>query len=367
MRRLSVARIVTGPAGGVRLLSDLLAAAVVILVFWAPPTVDAATGSRLPVGWTLAAVTGLAMVSRRHLPGAATVVAAVATVAGNALGVCQDPMLAVAWCLYPLAVARASRTRLPVIILACVLLSLAAVTGTPSSDMSGLGQRIVVAVAAVSVAWLLGTMVGRGLAATREAERARVQLEVARDVHDVVGHALGVISAEAGVTRSLADAGEQELRDSLAGIETHAREALEEVQVLVRQLRSAPAPVARLSSVVDTTRAAGVEVDAHISVDERVGDAVGAVVLRIVQEALSNVVRHAAGAPCRVDVRAAGDAIVVRVRDRGPGAPERGPAGFGLAGMSERAHLVGGTVVWGNHPEGGFEVSARLPVRAGAR
>jgi signal transduction histidine kinase len=210
-------------------------------------------------------------------------------------------------------------------------------------------------------------MVGRGIAATREAERARVQLEVARDVHDVVGHALGVISAEAGVTRGLADAGEQELRDSLAGIEVHARRALEEVQLLVRGLRSAPTPVARLSSVVETTRAAGVDVRARIAVDAQLGDAVGAVVLRIVQESLSNVVRHAAGAACTVEVHEADGAVLVRVRDRGPGAGVAGRehAGFGLAGMSERAHLVGGTVEWGDHPGGGFEVRARLPVGAG--
>ncbi|MEU8234385.1 ATP-binding protein [Actinoplanes sp. NPDC048967] len=354
-----------GPSGGVRLVPDVLAAAVVVLVFWAPPTLDTASPAGRTAGWALAAITGLAMVSRRRTPGAATVAAAIATVTGNALGVCQDPMLAVAWCLYPLAVARASRTRLPVLVLACVALSLAAVTGVPSSDMTGLGQRAVVAVAAVSVAWLLGTMVGRGIAATREAERARVQLEVARDVHDVVGHALGVISAEAGVTRGLADAGEQELRDSLAGIELHARRALEEVQVLVRGLRSAPPPVTRLSSVVDTTRAAGVDVRARITVDEQVEDAVGAVVLRIVQESLSNVVRHAAGAPCTVDVHETGGAVVVRVRDRGPGAAGREHTGFGLAGMSERAQLVGGSVTWGDHPGGGFEVSARLPVRRG--
>ena len=354
-----------GFPGDARVVPDILAAAVVVLVFWAPSTVDATDPARLAAGWTLAAVTGLAMVARRRFPGAATVAAAIATVTGNALGVCQDPMLAVAWCLYPLAVARAARTRLPVLVLACVALSLAAVTGVPSSDMSGLGQRVVVAVAAVSVAWLLGTMVGRGIAATREAERARVQLEVARDVHDVVGHALGVISAEAGVTRGLADAGEQELRESLAGIEVHARQALEEVQLLVRGLRSAPTPVAQLSSVVDTTRAAGVDVQARIAVDAPLGDAVGAVVLRIVQESLSNVVRHAPGAACTVDVHEADGAVVVRVRDRGPGAAGREHAGFGLAGMSERAHLVGGTVEWGDHPGGGFEVRARLPVGGG--
>jgi signal transduction histidine kinase len=91
------------------------------------------------------------------------------------------------------------------------------------------------------------------------------------------------------------------------------------------------------------------------------------VVLRIVQESLSNVVRHAAGAACTVDVHEAGGAVVIRVRDRGPGARGPGHQGYGLAGMSERAHLVGGDVTWGDHPDGGFEVSARLPVRGGRR
>jgi signal transduction histidine kinase len=349
---------------------DIAAAVVVVFVFWVPPTLAATTWSAV-AGWVLAAVTGAAMVARRRSPAGSTLVAAAATIAGNVLAVSQDPLLAVAWCLYPLAVARASRTRLPVLVLAGLLLGLAAVTAVPAGPGSGLGMRIVVADAALTVAWLLGTMVGREIAAAREAERVRVQLEVARDVHDVVGHALGVISAEAGVTRGLADAGEQELRDSLADIEGHARAALEEVQVLVRGLRSAPepaaGPIARLSSVVDSTRAAGVDVRSHILLKEHVGDAVGAVVLRIVQESLSNVVRHAAGAACTVDVREAGGTVVVQVRDRGPGARGHASHGYGLAGMSERAHLIGGTVAWGNHPDGGFEVSARLPVRGAGR
>ncbi|MGW0202662.1 sensor histidine kinase [Nonomuraea sp. NPDC003201] len=354
------------------------AAAIVVGMFWLPPTVASADRSRLVAGLVLACVTGAVMVLRRRLPTVSPLLAAGATIAGSVLGVCQDPMLAAAWCLYPLAVARADRTRTIVLVLAGLLTTLATVAAVPGEDASGAGQRLTLAVAALSVSWLLGTAAGRQLAAAREAERARVQLAVARDVHDVVGHALGVISAEAGVTRSLADASEQELRDTLAGVESHARRALEEMQALVRGLRSEPgAPedvvgIARLDGLVAATRAAGVDVEARIEVNGPVDDVAGAVAYRIVQESLSNVVWYAAGAACSVHLRQDGGEIVVRVRDHGPGAgpargengPARGGDGSGLRGMRERARLVGGTVTWGNHPGGGFEVRARLPVRS---
>lgn len=339
---------------------DLLATVLVLGVFWVPPMAVAAESHRSVAGWALATTAGAAMLLRRRLPGTATVAAGVATVAGNALGTCDDPMLAAAWCLYPLAVARARHTRELVLIFAGLLPGLAAVTGLPAGETSALWQRAVLGVAAPSVTWLLGTTVGRQIEAARAAERARVQLEVARDVHDGVGHALGLISAEAGVTRGLTDAGEQELRGSLADIEQQAREALEEMQALVRGLRNERA----LSMVVGATRAAGTRVEARIELDD---DEVDATVFRIVQESLSNVMKHAGGAPCTVDVRREGDGVLVRVRDRGPGVRAGGRPGFGLSGMRERARLVGGTVAWGDHPEGGFEVSARVPVRGGDR
>jgi signal transduction histidine kinase len=346
------------------LLLDVLAAAVVAGVFWVPPTLH---GS-LPhhgIGLVLAAVAVAAMIARRRTPSVSTVAAGIATVAGSLLGVCQDPMLATAWCLFPLAVQRADRTRRLILILAGLVAALAAVTAVPPEDPSGIGRQIVVAVGALSVSWLLGTTVGRQAKTTREAERARVQLDVARDLHDVIGHALGAISAEAGVTRSLPDASEGELRESLADIEKHARSALQEIQGLVRGLRSGPGRpgpgIADLPAVIATTRAAGVPVRARIEVDEAVGEAVGAIVFRTVQEALSNVLRHAGGSGCTVDVCRDDGAIAVRVRDEGPGA-SGDRTGFGLRGMEERARLVGGTVRWHNHPDGGFEVLARLPV-----
>lgn len=339
---------------------NLLTTVLVLGVFWAPPAAAAAGSPRSVAGWVLVGIVGAAMLLRRRLPAATTVAAGVATVAGNALGTCEDPMLAAAWCLYPLAVARARRTPELALILAVLLTGVAVVTGIPTGEVSGLGQRAVLGIAGLSVTWLLGTAVGRQIEAVRAAERACVQLEVARDVHDGVGHALALISAEAGVTRGLCSADEQELRESLADIEKLARKALEEMQALVRGLRTGGA----LSSMVAATRGAGISVEARIDLDD---DEVDPVVLRIVQESLSNVVKHAPGAPCTVDVRCQGDTVLVRVRDRGPGAGEGGRSGFGLTGMRERARLVGGTVTWGDHPEGGFQVSADVPVRGGNR
>lgn len=364
-----VDRVPAGPGTTVRPLLDTGAAVLVVGVFWLPPTSTSGNPSLVVAAAALALVTGAAMVLRWRLPASSVVAAGVATVAGTVLGVCEDPLLATAWCLYPLAVARASRARAAALVGACLLAGLAMVTGVPGDGASGTWQRWLLAAVAVSAAWLLGTTVGRQLATAREAERVRVQLEVARDVHDVVGHALGVISAEAGVTRSLPDAGEQELRDALADVEAHARRALGEVQAVVRALRDPTDPVGgtgpRLSSVVAATRAAGVDVEARIDVAEHLDDAVGAVVVRIVQECLSNVLRHAPGAGCTVAVHEDGGAIVVRVTDRGPGAGAGAAPGFGLQGMRERARQVGGSVTWGDHPRGGFEVTGRLPVRGG--
>ncbi|WP_432981410.1 sensor histidine kinase [Dactylosporangium sp. CA-233914] len=350
---------------------DVGAALVVVGMFWVLPTVSAGGWQRGVIGACLAVVTGVVMVARRRIPFGATVTAGAATLVGTVLGVCQDPMLATAWCLYPLAVERVSRTRLVAAVLAGLFAALSLVSGVPEGAVRGLGEQLVVAVAALSVAWLLGMTVGKQLRSAREAERARVQLAVARDVHDVVGHALGVIVAEAGVTLSLPDTREDELRATLAGVEGHARTALADVQSLVRSLRTDDSRVApstaELPTLFAATRAAGIRVDASVGTGP-LDETVGAVVFRIVQESLSNVVRHAPGASCSVDVRREGDGVVVLIRDDGPAVPggEVPGTGLGLDGMRERARSIGGTVRWGTRPAGGFEVVARLPL-AGAR
>ncbi|WP_067494761.1 sensor histidine kinase [Actinoplanes sp. TFC3] len=310
----------------------MLVAAFVVVVFWLPPALR--SDSRA-AGLLLAGVAAAAMALRRRHPSQATLVAGAVTLLGTVFQLTEDPMLATAWCLYPLAVHQASRVRHPAVWLPILVAGVAVVSAVPSH---GLGQRALVSVIALTAAGLLGTVVGRQI----EAERAQVQLAVARDVHDVVGRALGTITAEAGVVAALPDAEEKELRETLAGIETHARGALGQIQTLVRTLR-APRPATPLSARVALP--AGTGTTAYW----------------IVQEALTNVVRHAPGAACQVDVHDENGSTVIVVRDHGPGATRLGDGGFGLRGMRERVELAGGTVSWGNHPDGGFEVRARLP------
>ncbi|ACZ29136.1 histidine kinase [Xylanimonas cellulosilytica DSM 15894] len=362
----------------VRRLVDLLAVVVVVGVFWLPATLEARSAARLTAGLVLAAAVACAMLVRRRVPTTAVLVAGTATVVATALGTCQDFMVATAWCLYPLALRSAARTRRLIRVLVVALLATAAIAGIPPGQGSQVVQSTILSVAALCVAWLLGGMVGRQIELARQAESARVRLEVARDVHDVVGHALGLVSAEAGVVRSLPDADERELRESLADIEVHARRALEEMQSLVRGLRGLPGlpgphggstgplrpagpPAERLTELVDATRATGVAIDARIDLDAPVGEEVAAFVVRVLQESLANVVRHAPGAACTVVVEPDGDDVVVRVRDDGTGSGGRPGAGVGLRGMRERARLVGGAVAWGRAPDGGFEVTARAP------
>jgi signal transduction histidine kinase len=342
---------------------DHVAAVLTLAVLWVPPIIAAGGWVRTCAGIVLAALTYTALVLNRRASVAATVAVAAATLAGLAVGVCQDPMLAAAWCLYRVAVERAPHARALVITLVGLLAGLTAVTGFSP----GLGTQVVVATAALCLAWLVGTAVGRQIASAREAERMRVHLDVAREVHDVVGHALGVIAAEAGVTRGLPDTPEAELRETLADIESHAREALEEMQGVVRTLRNPGPALSGLPTIIATTRAAGVAVHARLKPPDPVDAEVGATVVRIAQEALSNVVRHAPQARCTVEVWETEDSIALRVRDSGaPGtAPVSPGAGYGLRGMRERAVALGGTVAWGGTTDGGFEVEARLPMRRG--
>src|SRR5689334_4840916 len=127
---------------------DVVVAAVVICGFWLPPVAQA-TGWRTAAAVALVPVIGAAMLLRRRVPLAATVVAASTTIIAAVLGVGLDPMLATAWCLYPLAVALAARTPPAVVVLACGVLGLVAVTGVGDE-----GRLLVIAVAALVISWL---------------------------------------------------------------------------------------------------------------------------------------------------------------------------------------------------------------------
>ncbi|WP_211267433.1 sensor histidine kinase [Nonomuraea candida] len=245
-------------------------------------------------------------------------------------------------------------------------------------------------IAALGGAWTVGRAVQeRRSYATRDAERRAAQavaeerLRIARELHDVVTHSVGLIAVKAGVANHVMATKPEEAHDALRVIETASRGALVEMRHLLGALRStavperAPVPgVAGIRGLVGQARLAGVEVELDLRVSsaegagegeteawERLPDGVGLSVYRIVQEALTNVVKHAAPARCQVSVVANGKEVRIEVIDDGPGRrtlPSDG-TGHGLIGMRERVMLYGGTLDAGSLPQRGFRVFATLP------
>ncbi|MFV8182092.1 sensor histidine kinase [Streptomyces sp. AF1B] len=238
----------------------------------------------------------------------------------------------------------------------------------------------------VVLAWTVGqwrrAQQARIRAETRRAvveERARI----AREVHDVVAHTLSVMVIQAGAADDVFTERPDQARTALRAIETGARSALGELRLLLRAFgpaaggegeggdgageRSAPEPsLARLDELADTVRATGMTVRVHREGDDELPPAVDLAAYRIVQEALTNTLRHATGADAvSVHVTTEGECVKVTVVDNGrtrQGSSATAGAGRGLVGMKERARLVGGSLRAGPLPGGGFEVTARLPL-----
>jgi signal transduction histidine kinase len=204
---------------------------------------------------------------------------------------------------------------------------------------------------------------------------AEERLRIAREVHDVVGHGLATITLRAGVADRVADRDPAEVREALRAIRQVSRGSLAELSALLGMLRAEDgdaaavrAPAADLDALpglIDGLRDAGlqVELDMDQAGDASMPELVGAASYRIVQEALTNVARHA-GPDAHAHVRLArhDGVIEVEVCDDGRGAPAELRRGGGLTGMRERAAALGGRFEAGDAPGGGFRVWASLPV-----
>ncbi|MFE9553922.1 sensor histidine kinase [Streptomyces sp. NPDC006692] len=212
-------------------------------------------------------------------------------------------------------------------------------------------------------------------------ERARRTLleertRIARELHDVVAHHMSVISIQAQVAPHLVENPSDELRENLAGIRQNAVEALTELRRVLGVLRSedplaegarhAPQPsLQRLGELLANVRGAGVEVTVDVLGTPRpLSPGVELSAFRVVQEALSNAMRHAPGASVGVVVAHQSAELVVRVTNTAPDrpvAPSPG-AGHGLLGMRERTAMLGGALATGATPDGGYEVTATFPL-----
>ena len=192
---------------------------------------------------------------------------------------------------------------------------------------------------------------------------AEDRVRVAREVHDILAHTATAIVVQAGLAAdALADDPEQ-TRSALAAIRDAARGAIDELGATIEPLGTDSQPgLARLPVLADAVRAGGLRVELAVGgVDAN--PSTGYAAYRIVQEALTNVVRHAHARTARVAIREAGGELEIRVTDDGDTLP--GAAilpGRGLTGMAERAHRIGGTLRAAPLSGGGFEVLARLPL-----
>jgi signal transduction histidine kinase len=207
-----------------------------------------------------------------------------------------------------------------------------------------------------------------------EADRrlADERLRIAQEVHDVVAHAMVAINVQAGVAAHVLHKRPGQAETALTEIKRVSGAALDDLRATLGLLRdqnaSAPVhPTRVLSEVPDLAaplRAAGVQVDVDVrGPEERVPSAVGAAAYRIVQEALTNVLRHADASSAAVSVAIGARSVEIDVRNDGTAtAPVVNGAGTGLRGMAERAEALGGRVEAGSLPEGGWQVHAVLPL-----
>jgi signal transduction histidine kinase len=201
-----------------------------------------------------------------------------------------------------------------------------------------------------------------------ELERQRV----ARELHDVIGHGLGVMVLQAGAVRRLLRPDQQDERAALESAERTGREALAELRRVVGGLRgdesaSPPAGLGALDRLAEQVEAAGLPVHVRVSGAPRPLPAVlDHSAYRVVQEALTNALKHAGPARADVVVRFDHGWLDLTVTDDGRGADDRdgAPAGYGLVGMRERAALFGGELEAGPSAAGGFSVHARFPLPA---
>ncbi|WP_329340011.1 histidine kinase [Streptomyces sp. NBC_00663] len=214
---------------------------------------------------------------------------------------------------------------------------------------------------------------------TREEEaRRRVaeeRLRIARDLHDVVAHHIALVNVQAGVAAHVMDKRPDQAKEALAHVREASRSALNELRATVGLLRQSgdpeaptePAPgLDRLDELVGTFRSAGLQVEvARADAGTTLPAAVGLAAYRVIQEALTNVQKHAGGAAkAEVSVVRVGPNMEITVLDNGAGAEDSGDGGgHGLLGMRERVTALRGTLTTGPRYGGGFRVHAILPVK----
>ena len=367
-----------------RAVADVLVVVLVIAAF----AVDGVWEHAGPPAWqwaVAAVLTAGVLLFRRRSPVAAMVALLALWLAVHAADAVRDPgfqFISLLVATYALGAHAPRRQGLAGLVVASA--------GFSAMNLAR-GEEIAAAVAGTiqfTVMFVFGVLIGgastreralREQAARLEAERderARTAVEaerarIARDLHDSLGHTISAIVLQvAAVRRRLGDEQHVE-RESLLAVEQSGRDAVTELRRMLGMLREQPGfglepppSLARVDELARSVRAAGVDVDVEVEGDPAgVPAGVDVAAFRIVQEALTNVLKHAHAEHASVRVAYARDGVTLEVVDDGPGARANGhrEPGHGLIGMRERVALYGGELEIGPRDSGGFAVTARLP------
>jgi signal transduction histidine kinase len=371
----------------------LVAAALFALAqfeLWQPATYDGAPvfpGSRLATAALVIPLMTVPLAFRRRWPLTAYL-AVVVTIALSSLALGASE--ATSFFLVALvAVYSAAANGVPGLLVLALAVAAIGVHEARDPHVHGVGD-VVWAFGFAVVGWLFGLAVrGRHrristleLETTRlqgeREERARAavaeeRVRIARELHDIVAHAVSVVVIQAQAGQRLVGVDDERARETLRAIEESSRGALAEMRRLLGLLRSVeesaldPSPGLRdIDRLVAQVREAGLEVSVERRGEPgRLAPGAELAAYRVVQEGLTNVLKHSGGGAARVTIRHGAEGLDVEIVDDGAGAPAREPGGHGLIGIRERIELYGGSLESGRRdPAGGWVLRARLPVEA---
>jgi len=330
----------------------------------------------------LVAVACLVLAWRRRYPITVLVLSTAAVSAYSLLGFVNGAVLiAPIFALYTVATQVSVRRAVIAAVVTLGILLTVTAANNPFGRISGGGFDIIPFM--VAAALFAGIAVANRNAyvasirdrAEQDARRRldEERLRIARELHDVVAHTMATINVQAGVAAHVLPTHPEAAAESLQAIKTASKEGLRELRAILNVLRQAddadptqPAPgTARLEDLIAGARRAGLETTFAVTGNPvPLPAAVDLAAYRIIQESLTNTIRHAGPATAAVSLGYQDDELRIDVTDTGRGQPviAGNGGGHGLAGMRERAAAVGGTVEAGPGPSGGFRVAARLPL-----
>lgn len=321
----------------------------------------------------------LLLLYRRQRPVEVVVLTTALAVVMIGIGVWLLPFQ-VGIALYTLAASRGRRTAWSIGLVSIAAIALAIAVAGSYTEFGDAATRVVFLIAA----WLLGDSIGSRRAYVREIEAKAERLEreretderrvvaeeqarIARELHDVVAHALSVIVVQAGAAEEVFQINPPLAENAIRSINAAARAALGDLRrvlgVLHNEAEYEPQPgLARLDSLIDQVRATGLHVALEIEGPLRpLPVTIDLSAYRIIQEALTNTLKHGQAEHARITVRY-GTELQLEIRDDGRGVPPGNHPGHGLTGMQQRAAMLGGTIRTNSPATGGYLVAAQIPL-----